>query len=148
MSTTTRYRQTKEYLEGLRALINGEDDNTMRHPDQAYSPYWQAADLQVIPNESFEHVDAFATHQLLIFTPHAETLSWMLYILRDAFSDYLTPDNKSLIYSQWGVAMKYAQASHREYGARRMQLALLDAADLALEAFLEAEQKCRRRKRG
>jgi hypothetical protein len=148
MSTTTRYRQTREYLEALRVIIGAEDGQALRHPDQAHSAYWQAADLQVIPNESFEHVDAFATHQLLIFTPHAETLSWMLYMLRDAFADYLTPDNKSLIYSQWGVALKCAQASRREYDAQGMQSALLDAADLALEAFLEAEQKCRRRKRG
>ena len=148
MSTTTRYRQTKEYLEALRVLINGADGQALRHPDQVHSPYWQSADLQVIPNESFEHVDAFAAHQLLIFTPHAETLSWMLYMLRDAFGDYLTPDNKSLIFSQWGVAMKCAQASDRQHGSRSMHVALLDAADLALEAFLDAEQKYRRRKRG
>lgn len=140
MSTTIRYRQAKEYLAALRLLADDEPSLELRHPEQARSPYWQAADLQVVPNESHERTDAFAAHQIVIFTRHADSLSWLLYMLRDAFGDYLTPDNKSLVFGQLGLALRQAQAGPDGHCPAKLQLAVLDAADLALEAFLEAEQ--------
>ena len=147
MSTTTRHRQAKECLALLRTLVNDDLAAHFSHPDQAETPYWQAADLQVIPNESHERADAFAAHQMVIFTRHAETLGWLLYRFRDILADYLTADNKSLVYGQLGLALRRAQAGCDGASPKPLQLALLDAADLALEAFAEAE-RMRSRRRG
>lgn len=148
MSTTTRYRQAKECLAALRLLADDEPSFELRHTEQSVSPYWQAADLQVIPNESHERIDAFASHQLVVFTRHAASISWLLYMLRDAFGDYLSADNKSLIFGQFGIALRRAQAGCDAHSPVAMHLALLDAADLALEAFAEAEQRCARQRKG
>lgn len=147
MSTTTRYRQAKEYLAALRLLADDEPSLELRHPEQARSPYWQAADLQVIPNESHERTDAFAAHQLVVFTRHAASLGWLLYMLRDAFGEYLTADNKALVFGQLGLALRQAQAGPEGHSAARLRLAVVEAAELALEAFAEAE-RMRARRRG
>lgn len=143
-----RYRQAKEYLAALRLLADDEPSLELRHPEQLRCPYWQAADLQVIPNESHEHDDAFGTRQIVIFTRHAASLGWLLFMLRDAFGAYLTADNKSLIFGQLGLALRQAQAGPDGHCPVKLQLAVLDAADLALEAFVEAERmRSRRRSR-
>ena len=148
MSTTTRYRQARECLAALRLLADDEPSLALRHPEQSRAPYWQAADLQVIPNESHERADAFAAHQLVVFTRHAASVGWLLYMLRDALGGYLTPDNKSLVFGQLGLALRQAQAGPDGHCAARLRLAVLDAADLALEAFAEAERmRARRRAR-
>lgn len=145
MSTTTRYRQAKECLGALRLLADDQASLELRHPDQHEAPFWQAADLQVIPNESLERPDAFATHQLVVFTRHAAEVSWVLYAVRDALRDYLTPENKSLVFGQIGLALRRAQAGLGGHSAATLRLAAAAAADLALEAFAEAERLHARR---
>ena len=147
MSTTTRYRQARECLAALRLLADDEASLELRHPDQELAPFWQAADLQVIPNESHERPDPFVAHQLVVFTRHAAEVSWALYMARDAFGDYLTPENKSLVLGQIGLALRRAQARPDGHLAATLRLAVADAADLALEAFAEAERRHARRPR-
>lgn len=149
MSTTTRYRQARECLAALRILADDEASYALRHAEQEAAPYWQAADLQVIPNESHERADAFASHQLVVFTRHAASVGWILYMLRDAFGDYLTADNKSLIYGQVGIALRRAQAGCDGASPAPLRIAAVEAAELALEAFAEAERmRARRGRRG
>lgn len=152
MSTTIRYRQAQERLAALRLLADDEPSLALRHSAQACSPYWQAAGLQVIPNESYEQLDASSARQIVIFTRHAASLGWLLHMLRGALVDYLTEENQSLIYGQFGIALRQAQAGPDGHSPVALQLAVLDAADLVLEAFAEAYRlrgrRPRRRLRG
>lgn len=146
MSATTRYRQAQERLAALRLLADDEPSLALRHSAQACSPYWQTAGLQVIPNESYERLQ-INERQIVVFTRHAASVSWLLYMLHGALSDYLTEDNQSLIYGQFGIALRQAQAGPNGHSPVVLQLAVLDAADLALEAFAEAHRLNGRRPR-
>jgi len=137
---TIRHRQARERLAALRLLADDEPSFALRHSEQARSPYWQAAGLQVIPNESFEHLDPVDSPQLVIFTRHAASLGWMLHMIRGALGDYLTTDNAALVFGQFGIALRQAQAGVDGHSAAVLRLAVLDAADLALEAFAEAHR--------
>lgn len=152
MSATTRYRQAQERLAALRLLADDEPSLALRCSAQANALYWQTAGLQVIPNESYERLDASSGRQIVIFTHHAASLGWLLHMLHGALCDYLTEDNQSLIYGQFGIALRQAQAGPDGHSPVVLQLAVLDAADLALEAFAEAHRlngrRPRRRLRG
>lgn len=148
MATTSRHQQAKEALGALRLL--GEDDESVlaefRHPDQALQPYWQSADLQVVPNESHERPDAFDQHQLVIFTRHAAAVGWMLFFVRDALRPYLSADNKSLVFGQIGLALRRAQAGADPALAAPLLRAVVAAAEDVLEAAELARRRHRRRR--
>ena len=147
MHTTIRYRQARERLAALRLLADDEPSLALRCSAQARSPYWQAAGLQVIPNESHERLDTFSRRQIVVFTRHAASLGWLLHMLHGALADYLDEDNRALIYGQFGIALRQAQAGPEGHSAFALRLAVLDAADLALEAFAEAYRLRGRRPR-
>lgn len=147
MSTTIRYRQARERLAALRLLADDEPSLELRHPRQVRSPYWQASGLQVIPNESHEQLDAFSGRQIVVFTRHAAALGWLLHMLRGALADYLNEDNQALIFGQFGIALRQAQAGPNGHSPLALRLAVLDAADLALDAFAEAYRLRGRRPR-
>lgn len=140
MSTTIRHRQARERLAALRLLADDEPSLALRHPEQARSPYWQAAGLQVIPNESHERFEDPSGRHIVIFTRHAGSLGWLLHMLRGALGDYLTAENQSLVYGQLGIALRQVQAGPDGHSPFALRLAVLDAADLVLEAFAEAHR--------
>jgi len=148
MATTTHHRLAREMLRALRAPAGASDAElgTLRHPDQAAAPYWQAADLQVVPNESHERTGGFDRHAIVLFTRHAEVLGWALFSIRDALAPYLTEENRSLIFGQLGLALRRAQAGVDGAAPRALLAALLDAADEVLEAAAEAHRLHRRRR--
>ena len=149
MATLADHRHAKDALRALRVLA--EDDEValggLRHPDQESQPYWQSADLQVIPNESLERVDAFGSHQMVIFTRHAAVLGWALFSFRDALRPYLTADNKCLVFGQLGLALRFAQAGAGPDTASNLLVAMLDVAEDILDAA-EAARRAHRRQRG
>lgn len=145
MATTSRHQQAKDTLHALRLVCEDGDIKLehIRHPAQELQPYWQSADLQVVPNESFERPDAFENHQIVIFTRHAGAVGWVLFFIRDALGSYVSADNKSLVFGQIGLALRRAQA-----GASPDQIApLLRAAVLAAEDILEAAAQATRQHR-
>jgi hypothetical protein len=148
MATTTHHRLAKEMLRSLRAPAGAEDAELgmLRHPEQSESPYWQAAALQVVPNESFERTEGFDRHGIVLFTRHAAPLGWALFSIRDALAPYLTEENRSLIFGQLGLALRRAQAGADGAAPRALLAALLDAADEVLEAAAEAHRMARRRR--
>lgn len=146
MSTTIRQRLARERLEALRLLADDAPSLAFRHAEQAAAPYWQAADLQVIPNESFEREDAGGAHQIVVFTRHAAEVGWMLHMLRDALEGYLNDDNRSLVFGQIGLALRLAQTGPAGHTAEALRLAAVEAAELVLEAFVEAERMHARRR--
>lgn len=148
MATTSRHQQAKDALHALHLL--GEDDEAVladfRHPDQELRPFWQSADLQVVPNESHERPDAFESHQLVIFTRHAGAVGGMLFFVRDALRPYLSADNKSLVFGQIGLALRRAQAGADATLAGPLLRAVVVAAEDVLEAAALAERHHRRRR--
>ena len=145
MSTTIRQRLARERLEALRLLADDAPSLAFRHTEQSAAPYWQAASLQVIPNESFEREDSLCARQIVVFTRHAAEVSWMLLMIRDALAAYLNDDNRTLVFGQIGLALRLAQAGSEGHAAATLRLAAVDAADLVLEAFVEAERLYARR---
>jgi len=149
MPTTSRHQLAKESLQTLRLIC--EDSETKlefaRHPAQELQPYWQSADLQVVPNESFERLDAFENHQMVIFTRHAAVVGWALFFIRDALGSYVSADNKSLVFGQIGLALRRAQAgADPDHAAPLLRAAVL-AAEEILDAAALATRRHRRRRR-
>lgn len=146
MATLSRYRNAKEALGLLRLLAEDAGTEELRHPDQDCQPYWQSADLQVVPNESHERPDAFEQHQMVVFSRHAGELGWALFFVRDALRPYLSADNKSLIFGQIGLALRRAQAAAHPGRAGPLLLAVIAAAEDVLEAAESAARRSRRRR--
>jgi hypothetical protein len=146
MATLSHYQAAKESLALLRLLAEDASPQRLRHPDQAFQPFWQSADLQVVPNESHERPDAFEQHQMVVFTRHAGEIGWALFFIRDALRPYLSADNKSLIFGQLGLALRRAQASADPAAAGPLLRALIAAAEDVLEAARSAASRSRRRR--
>lgn len=146
MATLSPYQAAKEALGLLRTLCDDAAAEGLRHPDQDLSPYWQSADLQVIPNESLERPDAFEQHQMVVFSRHAGEIGWALFFVRDALRPYLSADNKSLIFGQVGLALRRAQASADPGRAAPLLRAVVDAAEDVLDAAESAARRSRRRR--
>lgn len=146
MATITHHRLAKETLRALRELAAsaGPALDCLRHHEQARTPHWQADGLQVVPNESFERV--YGEPQIVIFTRHAAAVGWALLSIEEALAPYLSPENRSLIFGQLGLALRRAQAGADGATARGLCLALLEAADDVLEAAAEAHRLARRRR--
>ena len=145
MATISHYQAAKEALTLLRLLVDDAEAAELRHPDQDAQPYWQSADLQVVPNESHERPDAFESHQMVVFSRHASAIGWMLFFVRDALRPYLSADNKSLVFGQIGLALRRAQASEASDQPRALILAGLTAARDVLDAAESARRRSRRR---
>ncbi len=146
MATLSRYQNAKEALGLLRLLAEDAATEGLRHPDQESQPYWQSADLQVVPNESHERPDAFEQHQMVVFSRHAAEVGWALFFVRDALRPYLSADNKSLIFGQVGLALRRAQAAAHPGRAEPLLLAVIGAAEDVLEAAESAARRSRRRR--
>jgi len=146
MATLSHYQAAKEALGLLRLLAEDAAPQELRHPDQAFQPFWQSADLQVVPNESHERPDAFEQHQMVVFSRHAAEVGWALFFVRDALRPYLSADNKSLIFGQIGLALRRAQAAADPGRAAPLLAAVLRAAEDVLEAAESASRRSRRRR--
>lgn len=146
MATLSHYQTAKEAIGLLRMLAEDVGPEGLRHPDQDMQPYWQSADLQVVPNESHERPDAFEQHQMVVFSRHASEVGWALFFVRDALRPYLSADNKSLIFGQIGLALRRAQAAADPGRPAPLVRAVLDAAEDVLEAAASAARRSRRRR--
>lgn len=146
MATTSHYQAAKEALVLLRALAEDAARGGLTHPEQSELPYWQSADLQVVPNESHERPDAFGQHQMVLFTRHAATVGAMLLFVRDALRPYLSADNKSLVFGQVGLALRRAQATEDPADPGPLLMAGIAAAEDVLEAAECARRRARRRR--
>ena len=116
-----------DHLNSLRTKINVQGNLTIRHPRQEEMSQWYGGGVLVTNNFAAE----FDTRKLVVRTHHAESLTWLIFELQDAFSDWLDFNNKYSFYGSFAQAsLKHLSEHQPEAGDPRPLLnAVLHVAD-------------------
>ena len=104
--------QMSRRLAELKALIQGQDPSTLRHPDQDECAEWAGADVRITSDFEWEPKTFVEVHDLLVRTRHAKALTWLLLEVRDAFSLWLDASNKYGFYGSLAEAALDQLARH------------------------------------
>ena len=85
-------------LIALKRAVEADSSGSARHPDQATMPEWQGAKTVVTADFTYEY-EGFSS-RLVVRTRHAESLSWLIFELQDAFKGLLDAGNKYGFYER------------------------------------------------
>jgi hypothetical protein len=91
--------------------LEADGTGSARHPDKARMPEWNGA--RVLVTADFTYESQKFGFELVVRTRHAQSLSWLIFELRDVFSEYLDAQNKYGFYESLAQAALAHLAAHQ-----------------------------------
>ena len=103
--------QMEDQLHAIGRKLEEDVAGLARHPQQSSMPEWSGADTVVTSDFMYES-GGFKT-DLIVRTRHARILTWLIFEIRDAFSEFLDATNKYDFYGSLGEAALKHLARHQ-----------------------------------